>query len=487
MAQVSDSYMHGAADFDRVGLRYAPCHSSAAGGPKVAVTEVDLYDYPGMWLTGSDDQPALDAKFAPYPVKETKTRDRKLEVTETADYIADTEGKRAFPWRLLVIAEKDGDLVETDIVFRLSPEQQLQDTSWLKPGKIAWDWWNALNVTGVDFKSGVNTESYKHYIDFAAENGIEYIILDEGWSPTEDLLKEVPDVNVPELVAYGDKKGVRLILWCVWLAVDKQLEEAFQLFHTWGIAGAKIDFMDRDDQKMVDYYWRVTREAARYKLLVDYHGAYKPTGLRRAWPNLMTREGVIGLEYNKWSEKSSPENALCIPFIRMLAGPMDYTPGAMRNAQKANFKPIFERPMSQGTRCHQLAMYVVYESPLQMLSDTPSNYRRYPDILNFIAAVPTIWDETKVLSAKAGDYIIVARQSGNDWYMGAMTDWTARTLTVDFLFLEDDVYNGQIFQDGLNADRHAEDYKFTECKISKSDQMQIKLAPGGGWAAKITK
>jgi alpha-glucosidase len=455
-------------------------------GPKIAITEADLEDYPGMYLKGSDGgNPCLYGKFPEYPLKEKQTNDRTVEVSKRAGYLAQTKGDRVYPWRVIVIAEKDADLIESDIVFRLGKPLQLKDTSWIKPGKVSWDWWNACNIYGVDFKSGINTKTYKYYVDFASENNIEYIILDEGWSDPSDLFKINPDVNMEELLRYAEKKNVGIILWCVWVTLDKQLQPALDMFEKWGIKGIKVDFMQRDDQKMVNYYHKIAIEAAKRHLLVDFHGAYKPAGLRRAYPNVLTREGVKGLEQSKWCGDVNPEHDLTIPFIRMLAGPMDYTPGAMNNAQKKYFRPVYYKPMSQGTRIHQLAMYVVYESPLQMLCDSPSNYKREPEMMKFLSRVPTVWDETKVLDAKVSDYVIVARKYKNEWYVGAMTDWTPRIFTIDFSFLEEGEYMAEMYSDGENASRYASDFKITFEKISQKDSLQIKLAPGGGWAARI--
>lgn len=457
-------------------------------GPKVIISEANLEDYPGLYLKGTDGQNfSFIGIFPAYPIKEEQKDDRTMIVSERADYIALTDGKRCFPWRIIGIAEEDGDLIESELVCKLAKPLQLEDVSWIKPGKVAWDWWNANNVYGVDFKSGVNTETYKYYIDFAAANNIEYIIMDEGWSDTENLLKVNPNIDMKEILSYADEKNVGVILWCVWLTLDKQLEQALDRFEEWRIKGIKVDFMQRDDQKMVNFYHKIVKEAAKRHMLVDFHGAYKPTGLRRAYPNLVTREGVLGLEWNKWSADCNPEHDLTIPFIRMFAGPMDYTPGAMNNAQEVNFRDIFERPMSQGTRVHQLAMYVVYESPLQMLADSPSNYMKEPEIVSFLSKVPTTWDETIVLEAKVSDYVIIARKSGDDWYIGAMTDWTSRKFQIDLSFLDGGKYNAEIYQDGINADRYASDYKRVIKVISKNDKIDIDLAPGGGWVARIHK
>jgi alpha-glucosidase len=367
----------------------------------------------------------------------------------------------------------------------LAPKQAKGDFSWVKPGKVAWDWWNALNLYGVNFTSGVNTETYKYYIDFASKYNLDYIILDEGWYELGDLMKVVPDIDMEEIVRYGKEKNVGIILWVVWKTLDDQFDEAFNQFGKWGIKGIKVDFMQRDDQWMVDYYWRVAKEAANRHMLVDFHGSYKPSGLRRAYPNVITREGVKGLENNKWGEEVTPGHDVTLPFTRMLAGPMDFTPGAMINATKNNFRAVWNRPMSQGTRCHQLAMYVVYESPLQMLADSPSHYYDEPEAMEFLSKVPTVWDETKVLDAKVGEYVLLARQNGNEWYLGAMTDWASREMEIDLSFLGDGEYTIDIWQDGINADRNANDFKKITRKVTKSDKLKIHLVSGGGWTAVV--
>ncbi len=458
-------------------------------GPKIAITEADLEDYPGMYLTGSDDSPTkVLGKFPYYPIEIEQKGDRNVMVTKRADYLARTQGNRSFPWRVIVIAEKDGDLIENQMVYKLAQLSRLDDTSWIRPGKVAWDWWNWNNIYGVDFRAGINTETYKYYIDFASKYGIEYVILDEGWYRLGNLLDVVPEINVEELVKYGNQKEVGIILWVVWKTLEDQLDQALDQFVKWGIKGIKVDFMQRDDQWMVNYYYKIAQEAAKRHLLVDFHGAYKPTGLIRTYPNVLTSEGVRGLEHSKWSEADpNPGHNVTLPFTRMLAGPMDYTPGAMINATKDQFRPVFIRPMSQGTRCHQLAMYVVFESPLQMLCDSPSNYLRELECTEFLAKVPTVWDNTRVLDAKVAEYILLARKSGTDWYVGAMTNWTPRDLTVDFSFLDDVNYTVVIYQDGANADRNAVDYKKVQKTIAKNDKLTIHLAPGGGWVARMVR
>jgi alpha-glucosidase len=462
-----------------------------SNGVKLAISEADLLDYPGLYLRGSGDgTPSLIGKFPPFPLEEKLDRDRDLYVTKGADYIAKTNGQRNFPWRVIGIAENDRDLILNDIVYRLGSPLALSDTdplrgnetSWIKPGKVAWDWWNANNIYGVDFKSGINTETYKYYIDFASRHGIDYIILDEGWTVPSDLFQINPEMNIEELFAYAKEKSVGIIPWMLWNALDKDLDRALDTFAKWGAVGIKVDFMQRDDQPVVNFYERVAKAAAERKLLVDFHGSYKPTGLRRTYPNAMTREGVRGLEWNKWSKDITPKHNVTIPFIRMFAGPMDYTPGAMMNANANDFRDIFNRPMSQGTRCHQLAMYVVYESPLQMLAENPSNYLREPECMVFLSAVPTTWHETVVLHAKVAEYIAVARKHGDDWYLGAMTDWTSRDFEFDLSFLGDGDYEMSAWADGVNADRHGNDFKRQNRTVTKQDKIEIQLAPGGGWA-----
>jgi alpha-glucosidase len=457
-------------------------------GAKLSIAESDLDDYPGLYLSGSEDSPTkLTGKFPYYSLKDSAKNDRDVPVVKRADYMAITKGKREFPWRVFGISEKDGDLLESQLVFKLAAPLQLKETSWIKPGKVAWDWWNALNISGVDFKSGVNTETYKYFIDFAALYGIEYVILDEGWYKLGNLMDINPDIKMEELLDYAKQKNVGIILWVIWKTLDNQLVEALDKFEKWGVKGIKVDFMQRDDQWMVNYYSKIAKEAAKRHLLVDFHGAYKPTGMEKTYPNVLTREGVKGLENCKWSEDITPGHDVTLPFIRMYAGPMDYTPGAMKNASKGCFKYIFNQPMSQGTRCHQLAMYVIYESPLQMLADNPTNYLKEKECMDFLSEVPTVWDETRAIDAKVGEYVLMARKSSDNWYIGAMTDWTPRDMTFDLSFLDEGKYKMIIYQDGINADRNGCDYKKIIKEVTKSDKMTIHLAPGGGWVGNIIK
>jgi len=453
-------------------------------GAKVAVAESDVEEYPGLWLRGTGGF-GLAATFPPYPLQEKRENELDVRVTEAADYIAVTRGTRTFPWRVLGIVDRDEDLLTNQIVYLLEKPSQVQDTSWIKPGKVSWDWWNANNVYGVDFKAGINTATYKYYIDFASKYAIPYIILDAGWYKAGNCLEVVPEINMEELARYAKQKNVGIILWLAWKTLDDQLEPALDQYAKWGVKGIKVDFMQRSDQLLINYYHKVSRETSKRKMLVDFHGDQKPATMTRTWPNLISTEGVRGMEWDKWSAETDPKHSATLPFTRMFLGPMDYTPGAMLNAQKINFAPIFNRPMSLGTRCQQLALYVIYESPLQMLSDSPSNYLREPEMMDFLGPVPSVWDDTKVLTGKISEYVAVARRSGRDWYVGAMTDWTPRDLEIDFSFLPEGNFQMESFEDGVNADRQASDYKMTKTQVNKTMKLKVKLAPGGGWAARI--
>ena len=459
------------------------------GKAKIAIAEADLYDYPGMYIkrVGNNNRFFLDGLFPSLPTawKLGGLCQFNLRVTARANYLAETEGARDFPWRLMAIAKEDKELADSDLVYKLSRESVIE-TDWIKPGKVAWDWWNDWNLTGVDFETGVNNKTYEYYIDFAARNDIEYVILDEGWSAQFDLLLQKPGIDVPYLIDYARKKGVGIVLWMVWHVLDRQMEVALDQFETWGAAGIKVDFIDRDDQIAINFYERLAREAAKRKLLVNIHGCSKPTGLHRTYPNVVNYEGVRGLEYNKFGTDESPRHSVDLVYTRMLAGPMDYTPGAMRNSTQGNWMMDNSNPMSQGTRCHQLGMYVVYYSPMQMLSDAPTAYEKYPDILAFLSVVPAIWDETIALDGKIGLYVLMARRKGDDWYIGALTDWTTRDLQVDLSFLGDDTYLATLYLDGVNAHRQAEDYRVEQRELTKDSQLTLKLKPGGGAAIRLS-
>jgi len=470
-------------------VAFAPVLVELANNKKAVITEADLEDYPGMFLTNGKILTGLSGDFAPYVLEDKQGGHNNLQayVTKRADYIARTNGTRSFPWRVVVISTSDKDLLNNDMVYRLASPSRVEDVSWIKPGKVAWDWWSDWNISHVDFKAGINTQTYKYYIDFAAANHIEYILLDEGWANSLDIMQIVPEVNLQEIIDYGKQKNVGVWLWGGWLPLDKKIDEALGKYSKMGIKGFKIDFMDRDDQKMVQFYYRMAKKAAEYYLMIDYHGAYKPTGLQRTFPNILNIEAVHGMEQLKWSNPDMPQFDVSIPFIRMIAGPMDYTPGAMRNGTKETFRPINAMPMSQGTRCHQLAMYVMYEAPFEMLSDNPTTYMREQECLNFMSNVPTTFDETVELDGKVSEYAAIARRKGDSWYVGAMSNWNARDITIDLSFLKDGNYEAEIFQDGINADRDATDYKKEVKQVSSKDKLTVHLSNGGGWVAKIRR
>ncbi|MBO5507807.1 MAG: glycoside hydrolase family 97 protein [Bacteroides sp.] len=449
---------------------------------RIFISESDLESYPGMFLR-KQGKNELAGKFAAVSLEDYKTDDRQIFPTKRADYIARVNGTRNYPWRAMIVAENDANLITNQLIYKLAPEAE-GDYSWVRPGKIAWDWYNALILTGVDFKCGINNDTYKYYIDFASKYGIEYVVIDDGWSEAWDVTKTIPEINMEELVAYGKKKNVDLILWVSWAPFREKIDEAFDKFSQWGIKGIKMDFMNRDDQEMVDFYYEVARKAAAHKMLVDFHGAYKPTGWLRTFPNVLTSEGVAGLENHKWGSFVTPKHNVTLPFTRMVAGPMDYTPGAMINFHEKDHKIWFNLPASVGTRCHQLGMYVVYESPLQMLADSPSNYYREPVCMEFLSQVPVVWDETRVLKASVGEYVIVARRHGDAWYIGGMAGEKGQKFEIDLDFIKGNK-TLTYWEDGVNVDMNANDVARRTRKVKQGDKITITMYDGGGYAAVI--
>ena len=473
-------------------LLFLPVLVELPHGMKVCITEADLDNYPGMYLVGGGDTPVLASHFAPVPETTVQGGHNMLQkfVTSREEYIA-RDANAQLPWRVIAVAGNDAELAASDIVFRLGKPLRIADTSWIKPGKVAWDWWNDWNLYGVDFRAGINNPTYKYYIDFAAEHGIEYVILDEGWAVNlqADMMQVIPEIDLQELVDYGKFKNVGIILWAGYWAFARDMENVVKHYSDMGVKGFKVDFLDRDDQEMVNFVYEASEVCAKYKMLVDFHGVFKPTGLQRTYPNVLNYEGVNGLEQLKWSPESYDMVTydVTIPFIRMIAGPMDYTQGAMRNAVKGNYRPVNSEPMSQGTRCRQLATYVIFESPFNMLCDAPSNYRREKECTEFISNIPTIWDETVSLDGKVSEYVAIARRHGNDWYIGALTNWTPRELDLDLSFLGEGDYTLELFKDGINADRAARDYKKEVIPVPTDRKLKIHMAPGGGYAARIQK
>ena len=471
-------------------LAFLPVTLDAPRGMKVCITESSLLNYPGMFLSNEDKDSSLEAVFPPYPKTIEQGGHNMLQgiIQSREDFIAKAGAKEAFPWRIVIVSKEDKDLLTCDLPWLLGQEPAKDsDFRWVKPGKVAWDWWNAWNIYGVNFTAGINNDTYKYYIDFAGKNGIEYVILDEGWAVNKkaDLFQIVPEIDLPMLCKYAEEKGVGLILWAGYWAFEKDMEKACREFSQMGIKGFKVDFMDRDDQPMVDFYHRAAETAARYHLMVDFHGAFKPAGLQRTFPNVVNFEGVYGLE-NAKGQKNFVDLVtyeVSIPYARLVAGPCDYTQGAMRNATKDNFRFVNSEAMSQGTRCRQLAEYVIFDAPLTMLCDSPSNYLKEPECLKFISGVPTTWDQTIALDGKAGEYVAMARRKGDTWYIGAITDWNSRELTLDLSFIGSGIM--EVFRDGTNAHRAARDFKQDWTQFPADGKVTLKMAPGGGWAAVV--
>ena len=451
------------------------------------ITEADLHDYPGMYLKHTEGN-SMIGYFAPLPKRWEQGGHNNLQyvVKERENYIAKTAGTRAFPWRVIAITTEDKDLADNDLVYLLSEPSKVADVSWIKPGKVAWDWWNNWNIWGVDFKAGINNETYKYYIDFAADKGIEYVILDEGWAVNKqaDLFQVVPEIDLPMLVKYAESKGVGIVLWAGYAAMDKEMERVCKHYSEMGVKGFKVDFMDRDDQIVVNFYEQMAAMAAKYHLFIDFHGAYKPTGLSRTYPNVLNYEGVFGLEQCKWADSKTDmvKYEVTIPFIRMLAGPMDFTQGAMRNGAYWCYFPSWNEPMSQGTRCRQLAEYMVFDAPFAMLCDAPTAYMQEPECTEFIAKVPTVWDETRILDGKVGKFIVSAKRKGDTWYIGAITDWNARTVEIDLKALGITSGTVTMFIDGPNAHRKGIDYQKKTVAFPADGKLKVELAPGGGTA-----
>ena len=465
-------------------LAFLPLLVDLGQNKKAVILEADLQDYPGMYLGLNETQKGLKGVYAPYPLDAALHSINYIPGTR-ADYIAKTTGSRALPWRVVVVSRQDKDLLNQDIVQKLAEPSRLADSSWIKPGQVAWDWWNNWNVSHVDFKAGINTPTYKYYIDFAAANRISYIIMDEGWSNDLDLMQVSSRIDLPAIIDYGTQKGVGVILWATWYAVSHQMNEVFPHYAGMGVKGFKIDFIDRDDQVAIASTYEIARVAAANRLMVDYHGTSKPAGLQRTWPNVIGYEGVKGLENFKWANEDQPRYVVTIPYIRMMAGPMDYTPGAMRNATQSAFRPINDNPMSKGTRCQQMAEYIVFEAPLQMLSDNPTIYMKEKECTDFITKVPTTFDETVALDGKVAEYVVLARRKADTWFVGAMTNWNPRSLTIDCSFLPAGNYEAEIFQDGINADRDATDYQRRVIPLKSGEKVSVPLYGGGGWVARI--
>jgi alpha-glucosidase len=475
------------ADLPDTAITYAPVVASLSNGYHLAFTDANLYDYPGMFLRRSSQ--ALQAVFAPFPLKEEMTVGEfpQLVVTERANYIAKTTGTRMLPWRAILVAKTDIDLPGNDIVYILGDPSKIKDASWIKAGKGTDEWICGINLFNVPFIAGLNTATYKFYIDFAKKFGFDRIMLDAGWSNYKDLFDIHPKINMDTLAAYATKKGIKLMLWTLCSTLDKQLDSALKQFNKWGVENIMTDFMDRDDQKMVNFYHRIAKACADHKISVMFHGAFPPKGFNRTWPNAITQEGALGAEWNIWSELATPEHNVALAYTRMLAGPLDYEPGLLLNAQKDQFRPVGKNPMSLGTRCHQLAMFVVYDSPLQIFSGNPSQALKEPGFMKLLGELPVTWDETKILQGKIGEYIITARKKGNDWFIAGLNNYTAREISLPPYLIDKGTYRATLCRDGINAHNYGSDYEIIETRIRQGQAIKINMAPGGGFVLRLTR
>jgi alpha-glucosidase len=455
----------------------------------VVIAESNLHDYPGMYLQKSGT--GFHGSWASYP-KHTvlgSWGNFVSVVKETENFIAKTVGTRSFPWRVIIPTDDDKSLLLNNLIYMLAKPMAMKDASWVSPGKATWEWWHDAIVEDAEIPSGMdnrNTELYKHYIDFASANKLDYLMLDAGWSDIFDLSKIQPKNDIHELIRYGKEKNVKIFLWCVVTTLMNDLEGYMKMMKQWGVVGLKIDFFDRDDQEAISWYEKIAAAAAKHQLMVNFHGCSKPTGLERAYPNIVNYEAVRGAESSKWDWHASPDQNMITLFSRMLAGPLDYTPGSMRNRTRESFKPIDPGlPSTQGTRCHELAMYVLFNQPFAMLCDSPAEYRKYPDIMEFLSIVPTVFDETRVLQAKANEVAVIAKRKGNEWFLGAMTNWNAHDITIDFSFLPKGKWKAVLYQDGVEADKNAEAYQVTTLGVDQTSKINVRLAKGGGAALRI--
>ena len=455
-------------------------------GRRILITESNLIAYPGLWLKGTEKN-KLISTLPKYP--DTYTKGKSLygyhQVATTKDYIAEINGTRTYPWRVFAVAKNDAELLTNDMVYILSPDNKVPDPDWIKPGVVAFDWWGRRNIFGVDFEAGVNTETAKYFIDFCSKYNFQYFLFDDGWSPLHDILNPIDGLNMEEISTYADKKGVDLMLWVHWYGLYKNMEVALDLFQRWGIKGIKVDFMNRDDQEMVIFYEKVAAECAKRNMVVNFHGAYKPAGLRRAYPNILTREALIEFEYNGMNKWDDPMHHNLLPYIRLVTGPMDYIPATMRNGTKSNHRVIGDYPMGQGTRAHAMALYVILSSPMTMLPDSPSDYYLEEECIDFIAGIPVVWDEIRVLQANIGETTALARRKDDTWYIAAITNWNEKELNISLDFLDNKNYKLKYITDGPNANKRAQDYVLKEEVITNSQSLNLKLASGGGWIGQI--
>ena len=463
-----------------------PALVQTASGECILLLEANSRDYPVMWIKKTEQGLTAHYPGVPDGYNDKGNCFSRKQIMGNRDYIAQTKASRDFPWKVFAVAENETGLLTNQLVYLLGDDCKIDDTSWIKPGWVTFDWWSKLGIYDVDFKAGINDATAKYMIDFAAEFGLRYFLFDDGWTYNEDLTKTIPGLNMPEIVRYAETKNVDVMLWVTYACFDDQMDAAIKQFKAWGIKGVKIDFMNRSDQEIVNFYWRAAEACAKNKLVIDFHGAYRPDGLRRTYPNVLTREALIEFEYNGMNDWDNPDHHCTLPFIRNVAGPMDYIPGTMNNASKNDFRINGNKPMGQGTRAHAIALAVICESPMQMLSDAQPLYYQNRECTSFLTQIPVEWDEIVPIDGKTGDYVALARRNGDIWYVAAITDWDPRTMELSFDFLSaGKTYRMEIIKDGLNADVTAVDYKKESGTIKKGEHIKINLASGGGWVAKI--
>jgi alpha-glucosidase len=480
-------YVKTALDRDTLESLYSlPALVLKAGGERIWIGESGLENYPNLFLAKTEDG-KLVSRYPKFPESESFEGGPYGwgRIKSEFDHIAEIDGRQELPWRVFAYSREDKELLSNQLVYQMAPECRIDDTSWIEPGWVILDWWARRNIHGVDFVSGSNTETAKHFINFCADFGIEYFLFDDGWSELQDLFKINPNLDMKEVMAYAEEKDVKVLMWVHWNALRKDMEKVLDMFEDWGIAGIKVDFMNRSDQEMVRFYWDVARETAERHMVVNFHGAYKPTGLRRAYPNVLTREGLIEFEYSGGGDYADPVHHNILPFLRNVAGPMDYIPGTMINATKANFRPVGNMPMGMGTRAHSIALAVICESPMQMIPDAPNEYYENEECARFLLDIPTVWDETIPLKTKIGDHTILARRSGDIWYLSGITDWDPAAFEVVPDFLPEGEYEIELIRDGINADKRAVDYVKENIRIKSSDTIKMQMAPGGGWIGRI--
>ena len=457
-------------------------------GECILLLEANSRDYPVMWIKKAEQGLTTHYWGVPTGYNDNGNYYNRKRTTGNKDYIAQTQATRDFPWKAFAITRKETDLLTNHLVYLLGEECKIKDPLWIKPGWVTFDWWSRRGIHGVDFKAGINNETAKYMIDFAAEFGLRYFLFDDGWTYQDDLTRTIPGLDIAEVVRYADTKNVDVMLWVSYALFDEQMEAALKQFHKWGVKGIKIDFMNRSDQEIVNFYWRAAEACALHQMVVNFHGAYRPDGLRRAYPNVLTREALIEFEYNGMRDWDNPDHHCTLPFIRNVAGPMDYIPGTMNNATKKDFRINGDKPMGQGTRAHAIALAVIAESPMQMLSDAQPLYYNNRECTQFLTQIPVEWDETVPLDGKVGDYVSLARRNGNIWYVAAITDWTPRTMELSFDFLDEGKsYRMEIIKDGVNADVTAVDYKKEVAEVKKGAKTTVNLASGGGWIAKLSQ